>query len=859
MRLLRGSLICCALLFFAGSSPLAYAQEREPASCAAAAQLVEENFPARALAVIDAAQLASLDQVPLCFTAKQAAAARIQASFVSSQQSHELISAKKWGEALQAAEKALAENADNLSAKTARDLARAASEKSPAQARLDEWKSITERHFTPLAGLLLPLAVVFGVLLAASRLLPVIVHKWPVLEDQKAKGGPRLVLLLGLLQIVFSSVLFTVGLTSILQDTLWLLAGILLITLIVTSYSWNRYSDNVEGLPKASTQFAGTFLLLVALISAILGSFAVWIPDELLTFCTVVAAALAGFIGAFLTAWWLATRLRMEVRVRNDGKAKPDDEGLVVALLSELGVQKPQGIEVPRGGDVTALDGALATMPENPVTKLIKSALAVLLGSTPWVATVEGGPEGRTLSMSRNGRVVESMTIEKPDAISPPKATGGSEGAPTAETAVVHLSMVAAAILMVLSREHPSLKPGLAGATDWRSVGLQYIATTALNDDLSSEQRKIVLARAMKHDPDNLAASLAFRHTLDRKAKEAQPLIAYRNWLESFEKSLCDKRLGQSALRLRASYTRTIVAINAVFGSGPAQEVASKRVENAQHALANLRRLFEEFRAIDDLSDLIAVTEDNIIGLELLILDLPEDKGADSPNGAYNRACYYASKGDWKRAEVEDAIYWPPIDSSMLANDNQKAVALFRIAAADPELADWMREDPQLATFRTSGEYKAAFLKEPRSDFYALDPIQPFAKLLRAAGYGQFELLARLPSESALAHIIPADAVVRGAMLELARLRCRFTEELAEQDWAVELLGCLVSLGLANVKALRSLPIKQKSKVASLVANSIERTFRTKGDVRKPIEFWLIGLEEDSSPRGLHLPHEHMI
>lgn len=813
----------------------AYGQTTDVAVCSVAQGLVDRGLPVRALSFITAANAPGG-----CSEEWRKATDKIEASFRQARDAQNLLTEKKWQEARAEADAALVTNADNKAALLTHEAALAEMRKEPPsqlQVLQEGWKGINERQLTPLVGLLIPFIALLVSLLIAARLLVLLVPRWPSLERNPKPGRPRRILVVGLIQLVLSSAMLSFGLAGGFGEFVWLPVLVSLILAILTWEAVGQLAPFEETL-RGPEKLHSASLLVVALIPTAL----VIVGIGTLTAGLVLGAILAAVLGIFLTAWWLATTLRVEIKVTHeDDQEKRAEAALVTALLYELGAQKPRGLEVPRGADVTALAGALTALPENAIGKAIRQVLATLLGTTPWVANIEGGKDGRTVSISRNGRTAASVLIDR--------QTYGAAG-PTTDTkgatdplAEAPLRMASAFILFTLAQEHPSIKNGLAGASDWRSVGLHYIATTMLVADSQTEQRQQMLARALDLDSGNLAAQLAYRHATDRKSTNPRVLIDYREWLKARERELVKSQLAQSALLLRARYMRTVVATNAVFAKVPPEskessdlEKASVRMERAAEALLDLDELVHALEKVEDLKPIISSVQDNSEGLRRLLLLSWTAAGrwdgsghhAESPTALYNDACYHASKHSWEL--LYKGIDDPP-EPQQATGDDEKAVILLRQAVSVPEIKGWMLDDPQLGDFRGRHAFRDYFLQEPASDFYACSTIKPHAGPLRAGGYGNFAILAALyGNPDPLADVIPANALIRRSIVDFAYLRSRFPSNLQQSKWALEMLNQLASLGLASRASICRLEDDERKYVAKAVAEEIVKGFKTGED-----------------------------
>lgn len=820
----------------------AYGQNAAPAVCTAAQGLAEKGFPVRALALIDAAfQPDAPNVAAACPDVRQLATDRIDESFRKARAAQDLIKGQKWPEALAAANEALGANADNADAQVASQSAKDEVTKAPKsklQELQDNWQEFAERELAPLGGLLVPFVTTLVALLVTSRLVVLLVAKWPALDESPAAGRPRRVLGVGLFQLVLSSLMLTFGLANLFDGYIWLLGLFALATTASAVFAWQANDDARP--PTSSRQVPDSLpasLMLIAVVPTLWGM-NLYLQGSGATRGFVLSlAAVGGVLGVFLTAWWLATRLRLEVKVtREDNKDSRAEAALVTALLYDLGAEKPRGLEVTQGADVTALTDALTALPDNVISKGIRTVLAAITGTTPWIANIEGDTNGRTVSVSRNGRTIESVAIDGHTygSVVPDDAAKATPN----RLAEAPLRMAAAFILFTLAKKHPSIRGGLAGASDWRSIGLQYVATTLLEADADSEKRQQKLAKALELDPGNLAAQLAFRHATERKSADARVLIGYRDWLKDQECELVREGLAQSAVLLRACYTRTVIATNAVFAKEPTDvETTQVRAGHACKALGELNDLVGQLGHIEDLQSMVAAIKDNSVGLERLLAlpsttantgTSPERRPARSPTGQYNDACYLASKHSWALlAAGSDRAPKP----SETAADDQEAIALLRHAAAEPELKSWMLADPQLREFRGRHAFRECFLKDPASDLYACEPIKPHAERLRAAGYGQLSILAKLHGHpNPLADVIPAAPLIRRSIIDMAHLHSTLPEDLINRKWSLEMLAQLASLGLASAQTLSGLERTERKKLATALAEHIVEGFKTGED-----------------------------
>jgi hypothetical protein len=89
---------------------------------------------------------------------------------------------------------------------------------------------------------------------------------------------------------------------------------------------------------------------------------------------------------------------------------------------------------------------------------------------------------------------------------------------------------VAAFTLATLRRRHPVLAKGLAGATRWRSIYLQVVATSP---GVPPDEQRALLAKAVDADPCNAAAQVALLHVQGRRAHDGPSSELYATGLDN--------------------------------------------------------------------------------------------------------------------------------------------------------------------------------------------------------------------------------------------------------------------------------------------------------------------------------------
>ena len=233
-------------------------------------------------------------------------------------------------------------------------------------------------------------------------------------------------------------------------------------------------------------------------------------------------------LGVALLAYAMGTRLRVAVEVHGeDGALDEAATGHVVTLLAELGGEHPRGIDVPRGADVSALDGtAISGLPGNAVLSLLTTMLQTGLGLTPWRLRVDTeSADLLSVTVSRNGRSIAAGVVDR-DAL-------GVRTTRTDADTLPDLHPFAAAMAIVeMSKEYTGFE-GLFGVTDWRSIGLTDVATRSysLTGEKDRPARLALLTRALRLDPRNVTAAVALHHARYRESTKVADLVEYQTAL----------------------------------------------------------------------------------------------------------------------------------------------------------------------------------------------------------------------------------------------------------------------------------------------------------------------------------------
>lgn len=529
---------------------------------------------------------------------------------------------------------------------------------------------------------------------------------------------------------------------------------------------------------------------------------------------------------------WLSGQLRIHVEVRNsDGTVSELGAGHFAAVVGELAGEEPRGLEIQRGSDVTAMASTvLAATPEGTIAKLVATLLRILMGSAPWqVELEEVDKDTLAFTVSRNFRPLQASLIQGSAlgldvpliAASDTQVSPASKDEPNAPAGEKpDLYRVAAAALVVQLSEYHQGFGALGPVTDWRSLGLHYVATTQL--DGNREAQRQALARAVGDDPGNLPAQVAYLFCLYREATTKDSLRGYSGALSATLESMENHPdLRNSQVQRRALHSRLAAEINYAYASskeGPSPDLAElKTASNALQRFYN-NSLFKS-DTVMEAGTLLATQSDTgyldvpgnagkpRLGRPALMLgslpaaaamvlwadDHSEDasklrsedrsswltwlKRAAGPTADYQVGCYYATA------------------SQRTDEFTELAARHLTRAATDPRLAAWLRKDPQLAQALREDRFVKEFGQDPRTDFLSLSPLAAFADTFAEMGITTpEEILDYTPEQLANTLGRPEGTATR--LLQLAEAAT--SPELGEPEdtYRVELLHQLIALHL---------------------------------------------------------------
>jgi hypothetical protein len=553
-------------------------------------------------------------------------------------------------------------------------------------------------------------------------------------------------------------------------------------------------------------------------------------PDKDLL--ATIAVAVAGCVFASVTlALFLGGSNRMTV-TSSDDKATSALQAGIIARLGALGPSGTRNLEVPRGTGIPAdaVKNLLPALANNVFVTGLQAAMRALLGVAPWhvdYRTIDA--ERSVVTITRNGNGFASATIDVSKLKLPEKHD---------DAANFPLRLAAAVVLATMAKTHRDFE-AVAGATDWRSIGLTDIATTSfLDDDPLAMQ---ALGRALDYDPANVRAAIALKNIQYRKSANEAELHDYRVWLEgrvdylgrtgenlvgyvdlrrqvlvaylAVARNLIAKIETQAPAAAPPSrLVRFLSAIGATPPDGPPATPPDLRPPNS-HLIARAAELVE---IVDVFSPVSAGFRDRVRPVVATSVALIREEFAAtaaspeldriyarsrpwleaarvsaSPQAAYAYACYLVRGPLALTLTVVDAdgVHLHPVIAERLAT-----------AFLDPDTRTWAKEDPELLALRALVPFEKLVGKsEPSTDFWSLKPFGDLKEKLAAVGVARPAALVRIRKEPGLAKAL---GISRPALSNVVRLSRFAASTDARSDgvgkYRVPIVEALVDLGVGE-------------------------------------------------------------
>lgn len=639
------------------------------------------------------------------------------------------------------------------------------------------WDRFYKAWVHPVVNFGTPPLLVFAVLMALAVIVtPMLVgvHTPGIRSGGKGPArGLRGAYWLGVVCLVFSAVEATIvfplsrnvparpepwaAAVSIILIAAAVIAGVVLLQVA------GRERPPLRGLVYC---FSAAALILIALVALGMGLHwpAGWLTGKSAAAISALALAALGL--------GLVGRTRgigIGLLIQGHDKTGADDAGLgafVRARLYSLGSQEPKGIMVAQQTDTSTLpSGALGLIPAGTLAKLATLFVSLFAPPTPWrVDVTEQEDASIVVSVRRNGRVADAAVI-RPSTLELPSrqadgATGGAEAADSTPAAGVDpsggnsggagssgdwtaelRSAAATFVLLSLSRRYYHLRAGLCGASDWRSVALQVIASDPACQ-LSAKERHALLVHAVADDRENKAAKLAMLNDSYRTARSTDELAEFATRLQRLLDQMPEENEGTLPLRLRSCFNLIVAYVNYAIltAAQPGQEA---RRPQAREALMNAKELVVYLLAFwsrREMRDRYTVLWQSMyaavnFAAKAIAAELYRTCGAEAGIG-------YAAKDSDLPPGVNMTLLARYQNACALTRDRRKqgaakaeeyseALDELEIAVADPLMLRWARADPSLAELHDVDQVRRACSAAPQTQAARAAPPDPLKIVAR--------------------------------------------------------------------------------------------------------------------------------
>lgn len=307
-------------------------------------------------------------------------------------------------------------------------------------------------------------------------------------------------------------------------------------------------------------------------------------------------------IGVLLTAAAFGQNLRLQVEVQqSDGSVNAASSDYLLARMKGLGTETPQSLHkassTPGNSPLSQIPvEELSVLPAGKIVGTLTRLFFALRPDLTWRARVTLVDDNRVAtSLSRNGQHAAGAVFSRPDLYLPED--------PDKERAKAQMLTGAAAFILVeLSAVHEELQDGLYGASQWRSVALQVIASSKslLAEDESRDATKVqLLARAVNEDPKNELA--LFEYLWAAYGLQPHEETDFGGFARAIDEqyhrcqvsTVSDKHEGWMPLKIRILYSSATQWLNGYANAGDHDTVADRAamLTSARESTDELDRL----------------------------------------------------------------------------------------------------------------------------------------------------------------------------------------------------------------------------------------------------------------------------
>ncbi|MEU1374934.1 hypothetical protein ABZ442_14835 [Streptomyces triculaminicus] len=308
-------------------------------------------------------------------------------------------------------------------------------------------------------------------------------------------------------------------------------------------------------------------------------------------------------VGVLLTAAAFGQNLRLQVEVQQpDGNVNAASSEYLLARMKGLGTETPQSLHkttsTPGSTPLSQIPvEELSVLPAGKIVGTLTRLFFALRPDLTWRARVTLVDDDRlAAALSRNGQHAASAVFSRPDLTLP-------EDDDKDRAKAQMLTGAAAFILVQLSAVHKELRDGLYGASHWKSVALQVIASSksllAADENRVATQVKL-FAKAVNEDPGNELARFeclwaAYEYMPYAETDFGAFARAIDRQYDSLEISKTrDDQEGWMPLKIRILYNSATQWLNAYINASSTSMDHAAMLNSARKSAGELDRLCGE-------------------------------------------------------------------------------------------------------------------------------------------------------------------------------------------------------------------------------------------------------------------------
>ncbi|KFF58846.1 hypothetical protein JF66_15445 [Cryobacterium sp. MLB-32] len=387
--------------------------------------------------------------------------------------------------------------------------------------------------------------------------------------------------------------------------------------------------------------------------------------------------------------------------------------------------------------------------------------------------------------------------------------------------------LAAAVILMRVSKKYRGFD-GLCGATEWKSVGLHFLATKV---PVKNDEAIELLTYAVDDDPQNRLAALSLNWQLHRYATDPDEIQRHATWLLGQLDEIKDEVEGYEALRHRLvlNYLTSVCTLRSIPGHADAEQQAGMQALNLVAALHH-----DESNLAKDMRHLAAVSVRRLI--PHLTGAPPTDLLSSGQTGHIEWGTEDWMGDDWLERANKNAdphvkyalaCYYAQSESGSV----EKSVRLLEDALVLPDLKTWAVKDPSLLPLHSSAKFAEFVGMEPAATWRDVPPFLPFKTKLSRLGIATPAQLVAAQTAPIVGAGSPgaalADYLAVGALELTVLLRAAtFCEAVGEQglnfgSFEHELISALLDQGITEIHQVVLMPPAERRKLVAQVSAAI--------------------------------------